>query len=316
MPLQSGLKTINMQKQTFYSNGKLLFTGEYVVLDGAKALAVPTKFGQNLVVHSGSNKEIHWKSFDSDETIWFQDVLTFEEIQFKKVQESNSKIKNTLLEILHQAFIQNPNFLTNSNGYVIESHLTFPRLWGLGTSSTLINNIGQWLQIDAFELLQKSFGGSGYDVACAQNNEPILYAIENGKPTTEIVYFDPPFKENIHFVYLNKKQSSKSAISNYITKQHRVEKVIAKINAITQEVIQVEEGRDFALLMEKHQAIMSDVLETETVKENLFHDFKGVVKSLGAWGGDFVMVVSKNDPTDYFIKKGYTTILSYEEMVL
>ncbi len=316
MPLQSGLKTINMQKQTFYSNGKLLFTGEYVVLDGAKALAVPTKFGQNLVVHSGSNKEIHWKSFDSDETIWFQDVLTFEEIQFKKVQESNSKIKNTLLEILHQAFIQNPNFLINSNGYVIESHLTFPRLWGLGTSSTLINNIGQWLQIDAFELLQKSFGGSGYDVACAQNNEPILYAIENGKPTTEIVPFDPPFKHNIHFVYLNKKQSSKSAISNYITKQHRVDKVITKINAITQEVIQVEEGRDFALLMEKHQAIMSDVLETETVKEKLFHDFKGVVKSLGAWGGDFVMVVSKNDPTDYFIKKGYRTILSYEEMVL
>ncbi|HJR99411.1 MAG TPA: GYDIA family GHMP kinase [Flavobacterium sp.] len=305
-----------MQKQTFYSNGKLLFTGEYVVLDGAKALAVPTKFGQNLVVHSGSNKEIHWKSYDSDETIWFQDILTFEEIQFKKVQESNSKIKNTLLEILHQAFIQNPNFLTNSNGYVIESHLTFPRLWGLGTSSTLINNIGQWLQIDAFELLQKSFGGSGYDVACAQNNEPILYAIENGKPTTEIVPFDPPFKQNIHFVYLNKKQSSKSAISNYITKQHRVDKVIAKINAITQEVIQVEEGRDFALLMEKHQAIMSDVLETETVKEKLFHDFKGVVKSLGAWGGDFVMVVSKNDPTDYFISKGYTTILSYEEMVL
>ncbi|WP_445455862.1 GYDIA family GHMP kinase [Flavobacterium sp. HNIBRBA15423] len=305
-----------MQKQTFYSNGKLLFTGEYVVLDGAKALAVPTKFGQNLVVHSGSNKEIHWKSFDSDETIWFQDVLTFEEIQFKKIQESNSKIKNTLLEILHQAFIQSPNFLTNSNGYVIESHLTFPRLWGLGTSSTLINNIGQWLQIDAFELLQKSFGGSGYDVACAQNNEPILYAIENGKPTTEIVPFDPPFKQNIHFVYLNKKQSSKSAISNYITKQHRVDKVITKINAITQEVIQVEEGRDFALLMEKHQAIMSDVLETETVKEKLFHDFKGVVKSLGAWGGDFVMVVSKNDPTDYFISKGYTTILSYEEMVL
>ena len=305
-----------MQKQTFYSNGKLLLTGEYVVLDGAKALAVPTKFGQNLVVDSGKNKEINWTSFDSDATIWFQDVLTFEEIQNKKIQESNSKIKNTLIEILHQAFVQNPKFLTESEGYIIETHLTFPRLWGLGTSSTLINNIGLWLQIDAFELLQKSFGGSGYDVACAQNDEPILYAIENGKPTTEIVSFDPSFKENIHFVYLNKKQSSQSAIANYINKQHRVDKVIAKINAITQEALQVTEGRDFALLMEKHQAIMSDVLETQTVKEQLFHDFKGVVKSLGAWGGDFVMVLSKNNPKEYFVSKGYTTILSYEEMVL
>ena len=35
-------------KKTFYSNGKLLITGEYVVLDGAKALALPTKYGQNL----------------------------------------------------------------------------------------------------------------------------------------------------------------------------------------------------------------------------------------------------------------------------
>ncbi len=305
-----------MQEKIFYSNGKLLLTGEYVVLDGAKALAVPTKFGQNLIVNHGKNKEINWTSFDFDGTIWFQDVLRFEEIQNKKIQEYNSKIKNTLLEILHQAFKQNPTFLAESEGYIIETHLTFPRLWGLGTSSTLINNIGLWLQIDAFELLQKSFGGSGYDVACAQNNKSILYAIENGKPTIEIVNFDPPFKDNIHFVYLNKKQSSKSAISNYINKQHKVDKVISKINAITQEALQVTEDKDFALLMEKHQAIMSDVLETETVKEQLFHDFKGVVKSLGAWGGDFVMVLSKNSPKEYFINKGYTTILSYEEMVL
>ena len=305
-----------MQEKIFYSNGKLLLTGEYVVLDGAKALAVPTQFGQNLVVNAGSNKEIHWTSYDSDGTIWFQDTLTFEAIQTKDLQESYSKIKNTLLEILHQAFLQNPSFILESEGYTITTHLTFPRLWGLGTSSTLINNIGFWLEIDAFELLQKSFGGSGYDVACAQNGEPILYTIENGKPTVEVVAFNPPFKENIHFVYLNKKQSSKSAISNYINKQHRVDKVIAKINAITQEALRVQEGRDFALLMEKHQAIMSDVLETETVKEQLFPDFKGVVKSLGAWGGDFVMVLSKNDPTDYFVAKGYPTILSYEEMVL
>ena len=39
-----------METQTFYSNGKLLITGEYVVLDGAKALALPTKFGQSLLV--------------------------------------------------------------------------------------------------------------------------------------------------------------------------------------------------------------------------------------------------------------------------
>jgi hypothetical protein len=32
-----------MKKKKFYSNGKLLITGEYLVLDGAKAFALPTK---------------------------------------------------------------------------------------------------------------------------------------------------------------------------------------------------------------------------------------------------------------------------------
>ena len=303
-------------KQTYYSNGKLLLTGEYVVLDGAKALAVPTKFGQSLSIESGINNLIQWISFDSDNTIWFEDTIRFDEIISKAECENFSDVKTKLIAILHQAYIQSPEFITESKGYIIETKLTFPRLWGLGTSSTLLNNIAQWLNIDAFELLQKSFGGSGYDVACAQTNEPIIYTLENNKPHFEVVPFNPTFKENIHFVYLNKKQSSRSAISNYMSKQHKVDKIITKINAITEEALLVNEGRDFALLMEKHQAIMSVVLEAQTVKEQLFHDFKGVVKSLGAWGGDFVMVLSKNNPTEYFRTKGYTTILTYEEMVL
>ena len=301
--------------QKFYSNGKLLLTAEYVVLDGAKALAVPTKFGQNLIVKPGKNHEIHWTSFDSDSTIWFQDTITFEAIKNKTASDKNLTVKNTLIEILHQGYLQNPDFL-QTNGYVIETHLTFPRNWGLGTSSTLINNIGQWLKIDAFELLQKSFGGSGYDIACAQTNEPILYWLESEKANFKTVVFDPEFKENIHFVYLNQKQSSKSAISNYKTKKQRVHKIIPEINQITQEILQCNDGRSFALLMEKHQAIMSNLLETITVKEHLFPDFKGIIKSLGAWGGDFVIVISKENPTEYFKNKGYETVISYEEMIL
>jgi len=304
-----------MKNQTFYSNGKLLLTGEYVVLDGAKALAVPTRFGQNLIVKKGNNQQINWISFDSDESIWFQDTITFSDIKNKHLQENNHSVKNTLIEILHQAFIQNNAFL-NEEGYEIETHLTFPQIWGLGTSSTLINNIGQWLQINAFELLNKSFGGSGYDVACAQTNSPIIYQLENEVPHFKTVHFNPKFKENIHFVYLNQKQSSKSAISNYLTQRHKVNKVISKINAITYEAIDCKEEKEFAKLMEQHEIIMSDVLEKKTVQENLFPDFKGVVKSLGAWGGDFVMVLSKENPTAYFIKNGYPVVLSYDEMIL
>lgn len=304
-----------METQTFYSNGKLLLTGEYVVLDGAKALAVPTRFGQNLIVKKGNNQQIKWTSFDVDKSIWFEEIITFEAITSKLLSKNSEGIKNTLIEILHQSYIQNPNFL-NKEGYEIETHLTFPRIWGLGTSSTLINNIGQWLQIDAFELLTKSFGGSGYDVACAQTNTPIIYQLENEIPHFKGVHFNPQFKENIHFVYLNQKQSSKSEISNYMTQRHKTGKIIPKINIITYQAIDCKDGKDFAKLMELHEIMMSDVLETKTVKEKLFPDFKGVIKSLGAWGGDFIMVLSKDNPKAYFTEKGYPTVLAYEEMVL
>jgi mevalonate kinase len=71
-------------KKTFYSNGKLLITGEYVVLDGAKALALPTKFGQNLIIEASENELIHWKSHDHDGSIWFEAIIPFSSIIEKK----------------------------------------------------------------------------------------------------------------------------------------------------------------------------------------------------------------------------------------
>ena len=61
---------------------------------------------------------------------------------------------------------------------------------------------------------------------------------------------------------------------------------------------------------------MSAVLKTPTVKETRFPDFNGAIKSLGAWGGDFVMAVSENDPAGYFKKKGFEVVVPYREMIL
>lgn len=303
-------------KQTFYSNGKLLLTGEYVVLDGAKAFALPTKFGQNLIVENGNDRKITWKSFDKDKSIWFEDSISFEEIINGTKIEQTDSIKKTLVKILHEAYRLNPNFIDTSEGYKIITELSFPKFWGLGTSSTLLNNIAQWVDIDAFELLNNSFGGSGYDIACAQNDTPLLYHLENGKPVVDNIKFDPCFKENLFFVYLNKKQSSKAAIASYYAKQNNLSKSITALEKITQNVVQATDLRVFASELEKHEIIMSDVLEMQTVKERFFPDFKGVVKSLGAWGGDFVLVISKDNPTSYFEERGFKTILPYKEMIL
>ena len=305
-----------MLKKTYYSNGKLLVTGEYVVLDGAMALALPTQFGQNLIVEPGKLKEINWKSFDADGTTWFEENFSFDTILHENKDFIDNPIHRRLVEILHEAFQMNPDFLLAGYGYQITTQLSFPKNWGLGTSSTLINNLSQWLKIDAFELLQRSFGGSGYDIACAKKDTPIVYQLLHNEPHYRPVDFYPPFHQHLYFVYLNRKQNSQSAIANYINKQNEIGKTIEKINTITKNSIATSDLKSFAYEMEKHETILSDLLEMNTIKEAFFDDFNGVVKSLGAWGGDFVLAITKEDPTGYFKERGFETVIPYEKMIL
>lgn len=303
-----------MQK-TFYSNGKLLISGEYLILDGAKGLALPTKMGQNLIVEETQTKSIHWKSYDADGSIWFEEILSFQEIQDNT--STTESVKATLIKILQVANTMNSNVFSNSEGFAVITQLSFPRNWGLGTSSTLINNIAQWFQIDAFELLHQSFGGSGYDIACAQNNTPITYSIANGKPKIAQVVFEPEFAKNLYFVYLNKKRNSKSAIADYHTnKTSQLSSYIAAINTLTQDILAANNIDVFTQLLHQHETLLSALLKTETVKNALFPEFDGAVKSLGAWGGDFVLVVSKENPKSYFVAKGYETVIPYQEMIV
>jgi len=299
----------------FYSNGKLFILGEYYVLEGAKVFALPTKFGQFLRVFPIKKPVLSWKSYDADRSIWYNDEIAISDIISNQIYENDNKIRKTLIEILHQAQLQNSNVLNLKSGFLVETELTFPRNWGLGTSSTLINNIAQWFQIDAFELLDKSFGGSGYDIACAQNDFPITYQKINNNIIVNKVAFNPEFTNKIFFVYLNQKRDSKEAIQNFKSKQIKWTKEISEVSKMTDELLLIEDVEFFITLLKKYENKLSQVLEMPTIQQQLFSDFNGFIKSLGGWGGDFVMVVSSENPKKYFTEKGYATILSYDEMI-
>ena len=219
-----------------------------------------------------------------------------------------------LLNILHVAKQLNPDF--ELSRVSVETHLTFPRHWGLGTSSTLINNIANWAQVDPYELLKKTFGGSGYDIACAQYNSAITYKLTKAGRLIEAVDFNPDFKEALYFVYLNKKQNSRDAIKTYRDNSKNLSQDIQSISSITQHIIDCSNLSEFEALINKHEVIMSSVLKTQPIKNQLFTDFSGSVKSLGAWGGDFVLVTAKENPSDYFKAKGFETVISYNDMIL
>ncbi len=78
---------------TFYSNGKLLLTGEYLVLNGAKALALPTVYGQNLTIEENNSSKISWQSFDSDQTAWISTELQSTDIINNSLDSLNSILK-------------------------------------------------------------------------------------------------------------------------------------------------------------------------------------------------------------------------------
>ena len=306
----------------FYSNGKLLLTGEYLVLDGAKSLAIPTKFGQDLVVEKIKETEIIWGSFTHTGECWFEAVFDLKKLRLISCTYNSDKegsgevIAETLLEILKEAKNLNSDFLETENGFVVKTNLTFPRNWGLGSSSTLINSIASWAKVDAFKLLWNSFKGSGYDIACAQNDSSIFYQIENKKPIVELVDFNPKFKENLFFVHLNQKQDSKEGIAKFRESGNNFQEEIKRVSEISDAFLKVKSLKEFEDLIVEHEQIISSIIKLKTVKEKLFPDYFGAVKSLGAWGGDFVLVTGNDKTPAYFKNKGFETILTYSEMVL
>ena len=304
-----------MSTKVFYSHGKLLLTGEYLVLDGAKALALPTTKGQYLTVKNNIPNILHWKSFDEDNNVWYEDEF---ELSNLKRQQTTNPVSRILLDILLAAQKLNTTFLKTPDGVYVTTKLTFSRAFGLGSSSTLIANIAKWANVDPYQLLWNSFKGSGYDLACATSASALVYQLSDSIPKVTTAVFKPSFKDQLFFVYLNKKQNSKEGISHYQNvSSSKVDAAKDKVNTITLALQKCDSLFGFQLLLEQHEVILSDVLQLPTIKEQLFSDYRGTVKSLGAWGGDFVLVTT-NSQSDlkYFIEKGYTTIFSYNDMIL
>jgi mevalonate kinase len=289
-----------------------------VVLDGAKALAIPTKYGQSLTVEPNTSNTIIWKSYNELGAIWFEDVFSFNEISTADIKsQSYNETTKRLLQILKAAQDLNPQFLSTNEGWTITTHQDFNRFWGLGTSSTLINNIADWAEVNAYELLEKTFGGSGYDIACAQHNTPICYQLKDSdSPIVHPVVFNPSFKNQLYFVYLNQKQNSRDGIASYKKNAIIDDLILHEINQITMNMVICTSLLDFEKLITAHEAIISKLIQQDTIKAKLFKDFNGTIKSLGAWGGDFVLVTSKDDPSTYFKSKGFEAIIPYSEMVL
>lgn len=308
---------LNMTR--YHSNGKFLLSGEYLVLQGARALALPLRLGQSLEVTTidDENGMIHWDAY-TPRGFWFASI--FSKHDFTVHASDDMDKADNLSRIFKAIKSLNPNILQDKKDYFFITRLEFDSEWGLGSSSTLISLLAQWAEVDPYELLKMTMGGSGYDIACATASQPIIYHLENSSPIVEKADFHPAFADKLYFVYQGHKQSSGKEVKSFKerAKTNDFSSEVSEISDISDKLVSTTSFNDFCALLTRHEAIMSRCLEQPSLKSQ-YPDFQGVIKSLGAWGGDFFLAateLSEEEVVGYFNSKGLKTILNYNEIVL
>lgn len=295
-----------------FSPGKLMLTSEYFAIDGALVLAVPTKLGQEFFFEEKEDEKslIFWEAYHQNK-LWLKTVIDYKNWQILKTNLPSAAefILKTLKNVQQLSQIKFKGNLT----YHLKTNLQFPSDYGLGSSSTLMNNLAEWSEINPFQLNSISLGGSGYDIAVAKEKSAILF-----RSQPEISYektnFSPAFKNELIFIHLNQKQDSREGINFYKSKP-KSQILVDEFSDITKKVLLCNELECFSELMMIHEHKISDFLEIPTVKEKFFTDCPVFVKSLGAWGGDFVMSAKFDGYKDYFWGKGFNVVFQWSGII-
>ncbi len=310
----------------YQAHGKFLLTGEYLVLKGALSLALPLKLGQSLQVSLADTDthRLHWMASQPDKH-WFS--VLFDTDTLEPVSTDDPAKAEKLSSILKAVRQLKPNAFLGCD-MRFHTHLDFDPEWGLGSSSTLIANLARWANVNPYELLKMTFGGSGYDIACATAEGPIYYEIKTEvpepikgpNPMVNAIDFNPSFSEHLFFIYQGQKQSSSKEVKSFLAKANPIDlqKDIEAISEISRAVTKCQSLDEFAMLMQCHERIVARCIGQEPVQKR-FPDFEGVLKSLGAWGGDFILAATEwteNQVKEYFKRKGLEVIFGYKKMVL
>ena len=293
-----------------------MLTSEYGVLDGALALAIPTKYGQRMTTKQTRKSDLFWKSYDKNDEEWFSAQISL--YDFSAVKTTDEEKATYLQKLLKGAVRLNSEFLSKWNGFDVKTYLEFDKDWGLGSSSSLTYMVAEWADVNPLLLHFSCFNGSGYDVACAGADSPITYMTDAESVNYTQVDYLPKFADKLYFIYQNKKQPSKSAIEYYLKKGKKRKTLAKKQTELTNSFLKCHSLSKFIELMTEHEALVSEHLGLTPVKTEHFSDFRGGIKSLGAWGGDFILAatdIGHEAVKAYFSSKGYDTIIPYEEMI-
>jgi len=301
---------------SYHSNGKLLLTSEYLILNGAWGLALPLILGQHLELEMGDKKDyFEWEARYKDR-IWLN--ATFNTDKLEPIYSSDPEKIGFLQSLLQAASELAPAFTSGLKGIKAVSRLDFDPRWGLGSSSTLIHLLAQWANVDPYELHFRVANGSGYDIACAGANSALEYRKKGTGIEYRTVAFKPAFADNLWFAWLGRKEKSAENVERYMQEIKPGAGMLDVFSELSRRFYSATSLEEFGGLILRHESLMGELLGRPTIRETLFTDLEGWVKSLGAWGGDFVMIASPlpaEKLLSYLAAKGLTTVFNYNQLV-
>jgi mevalonate kinase len=297
----------------FQANGKLLITGEYLVLVGAKALALPVRFGQRMTIQESPVHAIEWVSL-ANHSAWFN--ARFDPESLKAIEADRKNIAHRLTRLLQAARRLNPEFLTGQKGWNVRVTANYPLAWGLGSSATLCYLVAEWARVPEFELYRQVSQGSGYDIACAGQTGLLCYQLRKGQQEITPARAGRALREFTYFAYLGNKQDSSREVAAFFRKTNYTEIDLVSVSELSNAICDADSYEELARLVKEHEYILSTILKKEPLALQ-FSNFHGAVKSLGAWGGDFAMFVSNDEPTRVIRDLhhlGLTKVFKYAEL--
>jgi|GEM_PF-2498310 len=297
----------------YHSNGNLLLTGEYLISQGAEAIALPLKKGHTLAVKPIHGKNILWESVYNHET---EIKVRFTSDDFQIIQTDNENSAKFIQQVLSKAMDYLPS-LSQLPGYHVKAYHDYPEFLELGCESALIANIANWFNINPYRFTRDISPGLEHGIACARSNKPILYQLTNKYPDYREINLNLPFKEKIYIVYIDH-NSDLSDRGKQTQEFHDHHEVLPKIREINKRIIQSRSLEAFENILLEHDNLLAGLLKEQRLQERIFQEFPGLIKPLNEWNGELNLVTwkgEKNELEEYFAPYNIQTIFSWDELV-
>ena len=301
-----------------------MLCGEYAVIVGVEALALPVSLGQWMYVWEfdspGGGDRLIWEAKEKDGSTWLNESFALP-LETMEAETEKSSERDRSREVLHSMLsMVAEGFWKTGKSYRIETQLEFDRSSGLGSSSTMVANFARFAGLDAQKVQQKVLGGSGYDVAVAELGKGLVFWKNAEVANWDAWKLSADLTSKWKIVFLGKKQNSRNALADVKGKLMEIEKDDFLMHQLQQVCAAVKMANQVPMLeagLEMWQAILAMSLGLETPYQHFkFQPTKGgLCKWLGAWGGDMLLINDVFEESEREALKKYK-IVDWNQLVL